>query len=162
MDGKKNASHRGGIRMTKTEQVRTDMMKALKAGDAQRKDALSLLLAALKSKQIDKRADLTEDEENAMVYRQIKEAQEAIDTAPESRTDIVEENRFRIAVYAEYAPQRMDETEIAAVINGVLAQLGIEKPTPRDKGAIMKALMPLVKGKADGALVNKVLEERMK
>ena len=148
--------------MTKIEQVRTDMMKALKAGDTRRKDALSLLLSALKSRQIDKRAELSEDEENAVVYRQIKEAQEAVDTAPASRADIAEENRFRIAVYSEYAPQRMDEAEIGAVIEGVLAQLGIEKPTPRDKGAIMKALMPLVKGKADGGLVNRVLDERMK
>ncbi len=148
--------------MSKIDQVRTDMMNALKAGDAKRKEALSLMLSALKSKQIDKRAELTEDEENAVVYRQIKEAQEAIDTAPASRADIVEENRFKIAVYTEYAPQRMGEEEIATVIQGVLDQLGIEKPAPQDKGRIMKVLMPLVKGKADGAMVNKALEERLK
>ena len=68
--------------MTKVEVVRKAMMDALKAGDKPRKEALSLLLSALKAKTIDKREDLTEDEANAVVYREIKEAQETLDTAP--------------------------------------------------------------------------------
>ena len=148
--------------MSKIELVRSEMMKALKAGDTQRKEALSLLLAALKKKNIDKRADLTEDEENAVVYKEIKEAQEAVDTAPAGREDIVEEHKFKIGVYTEFAPKRMGEDEIRAQIQGVLGQLGIEKPTPQDKGKIMKTLMPLVKGKADGGLVNKLVEEALR
>lgn len=148
--------------MSRIEQVRSDMMKALKAGDAKRKEALSLLLSALKSKQIDKRADLTGEEENAVVYKEIKKAQEAIDTAPESRADIIEEHRYKIAVYSEYAPQRMSEAEIRETVKSVLAVLGIEKAAPQDKGKIMKALMPQVKGKADGDLVNRVIEEMLK
>lgn len=58
--------------MSKIDIVRNAMMDALKAGDKPRKEALSLLLAALKSKFIDKREDLTEDEENAIVYKEIK------------------------------------------------------------------------------------------
>ena len=54
----------------------------------------------------------------------------------------------------------MDETEIRTVIDGVLRELGIEAPTPQDKGKIMKVLMPQVKGKADGKLVNALLSER--
>jgi uncharacterized protein YqeY len=148
--------------MTKIDVVRKEMMDALKAGNTQRKEALSLLLAALKSKQIDKRSDLTEDEENAVVFKEIKSAQEAIDTAPKSRTDIIEENQFKIDVYSEFVPKLMSEDEIREVVKDVLPQLGIEKPTPQDKGRIMKTLMPVVKGKADGKLVNKVLEETMK
>ncbi len=148
--------------MTKIDLVRKEMMEALKAGKAKRKEALSLLLSALKSKQIDKRSDLTEDEENAVVFKEIKSAQEAIDTAPASRTDIIDENRFKIDVYSEFAPKLMGEDEIKAVIQDVLNQIGIEKPKPSDKGTIMKALMPLVKGKADGKHINKLLEETMK
>ena len=138
------------------------MMEALKAGNTQRKEALSLLLSALKSKQIDKRAELTEDEENAVVFKEIKSAQEAIDTAPATRTDIIEENQFKIDVYTEFAPKLMSEGEIKEVVQSVFAQLGIEKPMPQDKGKIMKTLMPLVKGKADGKLINTVVEEAMK
>lgn len=140
--------------MTKIELVRSQMMAAMKSGDKQRKDALSLLLSALKKKQIDKRADLTQDEENEVVYREIKEAQETLDTTPASRPDILDECNARIAVYGEFAPALMDEGEIKAAIAGVLKELGIEKPEVKDKGKIMKALMPLVKGKADGKLVN--------
>lgn len=148
--------------MTKIELVRQEMMKALKAGDSKRKEALSLLLSALKKKNIDKRADLTEEEENAVVFKEIKEAQEAIDSAPASRTDIVEENKLKITVYSEFAPKLMGEDEVKEAILGVLRELGIEKPAPADKGRIMKSIMPILKGKADGGLINKVVEELMR
>ena len=148
--------------MSKIDIVRKAMMDALKAGDKPRKEALSLLLSALKAKFIDKREDLTEDEENAVVYKEIKEAQETIDTTPASRTDIIDECKFKIAVYSEFAPKRMDEAEIADVIRGVLTELGIDAPTAKDKGRIMKTLMPRVSGKADGKLVNQILGGFMK
>lgn len=147
--------------MSKMDEVRGAMMQALKAGDKPRKEALSLLLSALKSKYIDKRADLTEEEENAVVLREIKQAQEAMDTAPADRTDVIEENRLRMSVYSEFAPKQMNEAEITAVIRATLEELGIQTPTAKDKGRIMKALMPKVKGKADGALVNRLLAELM-
>lgn len=147
--------------MSKMDEVRSAMMQALKAGDKPRKEALSLLLSALKSKYIDKRADLTEEEENAVVLREIKQAQESMDTAPADRTDVIEECKLRMSVYSEFAPKQMDEAEIAAVIRETLAEVGIETPTAKDKGKIMKVLMPKVKGKADGALVNKVLAGMM-
>ena len=146
--------------MSKIEDVRKAMMAAMKSGDKPRKDALSMLLAALKSKQIDKRAELTEEEENTVVLKEIKEAKETLETTPADRTETIEECRVRITVYTEFAPKQMDEAEIRTVIDGVLAELGIDSPTPQDKGKIMKVLMPQVKGKADGKLVNALLGER--
>ena len=146
--------------MSKIEDVRKAMMAAMKSGDRPRKDALSMLLAALKSKQIDKRAELTEEEENTVILKEIKEAKETLETTPADRTETIEECQIRIAVYTEFAPKQMDETEINAVIDGVLSELGIEKPVPQDKGKIMKVLMPQVKGKADGKLVNALLGAR--
>ena len=143
--------------MSKIDTVRAAMMQAMKDKNKERKDALSLLLAALKSKQIDKRADLTEEEENAVIFREIKQAQETVDTTPADRTQIVEEAKLRIQVYSEFVPKLMDEEEIRKVITEMLAELQIEAPTAKDKGRIMKTLMPRVKGKADGGLVNQVL-----
>ena len=143
--------------MSKIDTVRAAMMQAMKDKDKARKDALSLLLSALKSKAIDKRADLTEEEENAVVFREIKQAQETVDTTPADRTEIIEEAKLRIRVYSDFVPRLMDEEEILAVIREVLTELGIEQPSTKDKGRIMKTLMPRVKGKADGGLVNKVL-----
>ena len=119
--------------MSKIDIVRTEMMNAMKAGDKARKNALSMLLSALKSKYIDKRADLTEDEENAVVYREIKEAQETLDTTPADRTEIIEECKLKISVYAQFAPQRMTEEEISNVLDEVLAELGITDPSVKVK-----------------------------
>ena len=143
--------------MSKIDTVRGAMMQAMKDKDKARKDALSLLLAALKNKAIDKREDLTEEEENAVIFREIKQAQETVDTTPADRTQIIEEAKLRISVYSEFAPKLMDEAEIREVVISVLAELAIEKPTAKEKGKIMKTLMPRVKGKADGGLVNQVL-----
>ena len=143
--------------MSKIDTVRAAMMQAMKDKDKPRKDALSLLLSALKSKMIDKREELTEEEENAVIFREIKQAQETVDTTPADRTEIIEEARLRMQVYSEFVPRLMDEEEIRAVIAAVLTELSIDKPTAKDKGRIMKTLMPRVKGKADGSLVNKVL-----
>ena len=148
--------------MSKIDVVRKAMMDALKAGDKPRKEALSLLLSALKARNIDKRADLTEDEENAVVYKEIKEAQETLDTTPADRTEIIDECRLRIAVYSEFAPKRMDEGEIRAAIAETLAELGIDAPTARDKGRLMKVLMPRLNGKAEGRLVNQLVGEVLK
>lgn len=146
--------------MSKIDLVRKEMMAALKGGNKARKDALSMLLSALKAKAIDKREDLTEDEENAVVYREIKEAQETMETTPADRMDVIEECRLKIEIYSEFAPQRMSEAEISEVVDEVLREIGIETPTMRDKGKIMKALMPRVKGRADGNLVNQVVSAR--
>ena len=143
--------------VTVTELLAAAMMQAMKDKNKERKDALSLLLSALKSKQIDKRADLTEEEENAVIFREIKQAQETIDTTPADRVQTIEEAKLRMQVYGEFAPKLMDENEIRTVIKEVLAELQIEQPTAKDKGRIMKTLMPRVKGKADGGLVNQVL-----
>ena len=143
--------------MSKIDTVRAAMMQAMKDKDKARKDALSLLLSALKNKAIDKRADLTEEEENAVIFREIKQAQETIDTTPADRVQTIEEAKLRMSVYSEFVPKLMGEDEIREVITAVLAELAIEKPTAKEKGKIMKTLMPRVKGKADGSLVNQVL-----
>ncbi|MDP4153957.1 MAG: GatB/YqeY domain-containing protein [Bacillota bacterium] len=148
--------------MTKIDLVRQEMMKALKEKDMDRKNALSLLLSALKAKFIDKRADLTEEEENTIICKEIKEAQETMASSPKDRADIIKECELRIKVYSEFAPKMMSEDEIKAVIQKVIGELGISAPSAKDKGVIMKSLMPLLKGKADGGLVNRLVGELLK
>lgn len=147
--------------MSKIDTVRAAMMQAMKDKNKERKESLSMLLSALKNKAIDKRADLTEEEENAVVLKEIKQCQEAIDTAPAGREDVIQENTARIAVYQEFAPRMMGREEIATVVDQVLAELNLSAPTAKEKGLIMKTLMPRVKGKADSALVNQVLTSRL-
>ena len=145
--------------MSKIDGVRAAMVTAMKNKEKDKKDALSMLLSALKNAEIDKRSPLTEDEENAVVKKEIKQCQETFDTAPADREDIRSEAALRISVYQAFAPADLTREQIAEVIGQVLAELGIEKPTPADKGKIMKVLMPRVKGKADGKLVSETLAE---
>lgn len=147
--------------MSKADEVRKAMVAAMKAKDKERKDSLSMLLSALKNKAIDKREDLTEAEENEVVLKEIKQTKETLEMTPANRTDIIEECSKRIAVYEEFAPKMLNEDEIKTVIDGVLKELEIETPTGKDKGRIMKVLMPKVKGIADGKLVNQVLAGMM-
>lgn len=143
--------------MALMDDVRAGMMAAMKNKDKVRKDALSALLAAMKSKMIDNKGQLSEDDAIAVVAKEIKQLKETMDTAPESYVEVKEECAAKIAVLSEFMPKQMDEEEIKEVIRGVLAGLGLEKPEAKQKGIIMKNLMPLVKGKADGKLVNEIL-----
>lgn len=143
--------------MSKTDEVRKAMVDAMKAKDKETKDTLSMLLAALKNKAIDKRADLTEEEEVQVVLKEIKQTKESLEMTPAERTDLIEEFKKRIAVLENFAPKMMDADQIKTIISGVLSDLGIDAPTAKDKGRIMKELMPKVKGKADGKLVNEIV-----
>ena len=100
--------------MSKIEEVRTAMYAAMKAKDKERKDALSMLLGALKAKAIDKREDLTEAEENSIIAKEIKQCKDTIEMSPADRTDIIDQCKLRIDVYEEFAPKQMSEDEIKA------------------------------------------------
>ena len=140
--------------MSMIDTVRSQMMEAMKNKDKTRKDALSMLLSALKNKAIDKRADLTEAEEFEVVKREIRQTKETMDLAPADREDIRE-----ACAAEEFAPEEMSEDAIRAEVQAVLTALGITEPSAKDKGKVMKELMPKVKGKADGSLVNRIVGE---
>lgn len=145
--------------MSKIDEVRAEMVTAMKNKDKERKDSLSMLLSALKNKAIDKREDLTPDEENEVIKKEIRQTKETLETAPADRTDIIEQCEKRLAVYKEFVPEDLSEDAIREIVKGVLSDFGIEAPTAKDKGKIMKELMPKVKGKAEGSVVNKIVGE---
>ena len=120
--------------MSKIDEVRADMVKAMKAKDKDTKETLSMLLAALKNKAIDKREDLTPEEETQVILKEIKQTKETLDMTPADRTEIIEECNKRLAVLEQYAPKMMDEAEIKEVVASVLAEMGLDAPTAKDKG----------------------------
>lgn len=147
--------------MSMIDEVRSQMMEAMKKREKDRKDALSMLLSALKNKAIDKRANLTEAEEYEVVKKEMKQTKETMELAPENREDIREACRIRLAVYQEFAPEEMSEEAIREQVKEVLEALGITQPSGKDKGKVMKELMPRVKGKADGSVVNRIVGEML-
>ena len=145
--------------MSMADKVRSEMVAAMKNKEKDRKDALSMLLSALKNKAIDKREDLTEAEEFEVVKKEIKQSKETMELAPADREDIKEACEKRLAVYQEFAPEEMSEEAVLAEVKAVLAALAIDAPSMKDKGKVMKELMPRVKGRADGGMVNKIVGE---
>ena len=139
-------------------EIRSEMVTALKNGDKERKQVYSGILDALtkeaKALLVD---NLTPEQEIAVIKRMLKQTNESIEKCPASRPKIAEKLMFERDIIAQYMPQQMSEDEIKAVMNEVFAELGITAPTKGDKGKIMKVLMPKVKGKADGKLVNEIL-----
>ena len=145
--------------MSMADKVRSEMVAAMKNKEKDRKDALSMLLSALKNKAIDKREDLTEAEEFEVVKKKIKQTKETMELAPADREDIKEACEKRLAVYQEFAPEEMSKEAVLAEVKAVLAALAIDAPSMKDKGKVMKELMPRVKGRADGGMVNKIVGE---
>ena len=143
--------------MTMIDKVRAEMFEAMKEKDKERKDSLSMLLSALKNKAIDKREDLTPAEEIEVVRREIRQSKETMELAPQDRTDIKEQCAVRIKIMSEFVPEEMSAEAIKEFILNELKVLGIEQPTVKDKGKIMKEIMPKLKGKADGGMINQVL-----
>ena len=141
----------------KYQELQDEVKAALKAHDKPRVSILRQVHGEVKNIEVNERREITDADVDAMLKRVIKQTKETLELAPADRADIREEAQARLAVYQEFAPEDLTEEQIAEVIKSVLAELGIENPAPSDKGKIMKTLMPKVKGKADGKVVNQVL-----
>lgn len=139
------------------EQLQKDMIAAMKAKDKPRKEAISSLVSAVKKAAIDEgcRDDIKEELVDRVILKELKTVKEQIDTCPGERDDLKAEYQFRYDVINEYAPALMGEEEIRAFIMEKFADIVESK----NKGMIMKNVMPQLKGKADGKLINQVVAD---
>lgn len=137
------------------EQLQKDMMAAMKARDKVRKDALSALVSAAKKVAIDEgcRDKISEEIVDRVILKEIKSVKEQLDTCPDSREDLKQEYQARYDIFQEYAPQMMSAEEVETFITGKFADVVAQK----NKGMIMKTVMPELKGKADGSVISQVV-----
>ena len=137
------------------EQLQKDMIAAMKAKDKPSKEAISSFVSAVKKAAIDAgcRDDIKEDMVDQVILKELKTVKEQIDTCPAEREDLKAEYQFRYDVIQEYAPSLMSEEEIRNFIMEKFADIVAQK----NKGMIMKNVMPELKGKADGKLINQVV-----
>lgn len=142
------------------EQLQKDMIAAMKARDKQRKEAISSLVSAVKKVAIDEghRDDIQEDLVNKVILKEMKTVKEQIDTCPAERTDLLNEYKARYAIFEEYAPKLLSKDEVKKLITEKFADVIATK----NKGMIMKTVMPELKGKADGKDINQVVGELCK
>lgn len=137
------------------DQLQKDMIAAMKAHDKERKDAISSLVSAAKKKAIDAgcREDIPESMVDEAITKELKSVKEQLDTCPKEREDLIAQYQFRYNVISEYAPKMMDEAEVKAFIEANFAEVIATKK----QGDIMKNVMPALKGKADGKVINQVV-----
>ena len=139
------------------EQLRKDMMAAMKARDKERKDAISALVSAVKKNAIDAgcRDDIPEDMVNSTIMKELKTVQEQIESCPKDRADLLQQYQTRYDIMKEYAPKLLSKEEVKAILQERYADVLATK----NKGQIMKTVMQELKGKADGKVINEVVTE---
>lgn len=137
------------------ETLQKEMIAAMKARDKVRKDAISGLVSAAKKVAIDEgcRDDIKEELVNRVILKELKTVKEQIDSCPESRPELKEEYQARYDIYQEFAPAMMSAEEVEKFITEKFADVLASK----NKGMIMKNVMPELKGKADGKVINQVV-----
>lgn len=145
------------------ETLREQMMTAMKVGNKFTKEVLSSVLSTAKNMAIEKgcKDKITEDIVNAAILKELKTANEMLDTCPSDRLEQLEEFTLRIEILKEIAPKMMDKVEIQKCIIQIAEENNIELIS-KNKGQLMKVVMPQLKGKADGKLVNSVVQEVLK
>jgi len=135
-------------------------IESMKARDAVRTSALRLVKAALKNKQIDKRAPLDEGEVLQVVSSLAKQRRESIEQFQAGgRQDLVDKEEVELRILHEFLPQELGEAEVRAAVEAAVAQSGASGP--KDMGKVMAVLMPKLKGRADGKLVNTLVREAL-
>lgn len=128
--------------------------------DVQRRDVIRMALSAIKQVEIDTRKTVDADESVAIVQREVKKRRESIDEARKAgRDDIADQEQAEIAILEVFLPQQLSRDEIATYVQEAIAETGAT--SAKDMGKVMSALMPKVKGRADGKLVNEVVRERL-
>ena len=139
------------------ETLQKDMVAAMKARDKVRKDGISSLISAVKKAAIDQgcRDDIRSELVDQVILKELKTAKEQLDTCPDSRTDLKEEYQARYDIINEYAPRLMSAQEVKELLQEKFSEVLATK----NKGQIMKAVMPELKGKADGKVINQVVGE---
>jgi hypothetical protein len=134
------------------------MQRALRAGDALRVSTIRLVRAAAQNLEIERGGPLTDEDFQGVITHEAKRRREAIEAfAKGGRDDLVQKESLELAILSEYLPAQLSESELRAIVAATAAAVGAH--SERDTGKVMAAVMPQVKGRADGAAVNALVRE---
>jgi uncharacterized protein len=140
------------------QRIADDLKDAMRSGDGVRRDAIRMLRAALKNEEIDRRHPLTDDEAAQVVARIAKRHRESIDQFKQgNRPDLVQHEEQQLAVIERFLPTLMPREEIEVEVRTVLST--VDTTGPRAQGAVMAALAPKLRGRADMKVVSEVVRE---
>ncbi len=140
------------------EQLQQDLKDAMRAKDEHRKLALRMVLTAIQLAEVEKKEALTDAEMLEVLRKEVARREDALEMVRQAgRDDLVAEDVIELEILRAYLPKMMDEAEVMALAQAAIAAVGASSPS--DMGKVMQALMPQVKGKADGRLVNQTVRK---
>ncbi len=146
--------------MSVVSTIEGDVLAAMKAGEADKLSVLRMAKTALKNKQIELGHELSDDEALAVLAKERKQRQDAeTEFRAGNRPELADKEAAEAAILQTYLPEQMGEEEVAALVGAAIAETGAS--TAADMGKVMGALMPKTRGKADGALVSRLVKERL-
>jgi uncharacterized protein YqeY len=163
--------------MSLKEKIQTDVKKAMQEKDALRVSVLRMLRAAIFNKEKEKRAKLskteeklekldelsklTDEETNEVISSEVKKRKESIEQYEKgNRQDLADQEKKELEILMKYLPEQMSEEEIRKLVKEKIEEMGASGP--KDTGKVMGAVMPQLKGKADGNVVNKIVQEELR
>ncbi len=144
--------------MNLQERLMADLKDAMRTQDTPRKEAIRMVRAAIQNAQIAAQRELTDDEVLALIAREIRMRNEAIELFRQGkRDDLVAQEEAQVVILKRYLPQQLSREEIIEIIRRIIEQTGATNPN--QLGLVMREAMAQLKGKADGQLVNQVARE---
>jgi uncharacterized protein YqeY len=142
------------------DQINEELKNAMRSGDARRRDALRLLTAALKQKEVDERKTLLDTDVVAIIEKMIKQRRDSIAQFEQGgRTDLADTEQFEISVLERYMPQALSDEEVDAAIAAAIAEVGAKGPA--DMGKVMGPLKAKLAGRADMGKVSGRVKARL-
>jgi uncharacterized protein YqeY len=146
--------------MSLLDRLTEDMKTAMKTGEKERLSTIRLLRGQIKDAAIDKRADLTEDEELAVLTNAAKKRREAIQAYRDAiREDLAEKEESELKVIQDYLPAALDVAEVEKIIDAAIAQTGAQNL--KDLGKVMPLVMNETKGRADGKMISEMVRKKL-
>ncbi|MDQ0204268.1 GatB/YqeY domain-containing protein [Pectinatus haikarae] len=144
--------------MSIKDRLMADMKEAMKARQADRLTVIRSMRSAVRQAEIDGKTDLDDNGVISIISKELKMRHDSLTEFQKGgRADLVEKTEAEIAVIMPYLPKQLSEDELRALVKDAVEKTGAS--TAKDMGKVMKLIMPEVKGKADGKLVNDVVRE---
>ncbi|WP_413380129.1 GatB/YqeY domain-containing protein [Alkalihalobacillus sp. 1P02AB] len=146
--------------MSLLERLNTDMKNAMKNKDKLKLSVIRMVKASLQNEQIKVGRELTDDDSLTVLNRELKQRRDSLHEFEQAdREDLASKIRDEIAILEIYMPEQLSEEDLNQIVVDTIAEVGASSKA--DMGKVMGALMPKVKGKADGGLVNRLVQQHL-
>lgn len=146
--------------MNLLDRLNQDMKEAMKNKEKEKLSVIRMVKSSLQNEQIKFGRDLTEDDQLTVLNRELKQRKDSLQEFEKAnREDLVEKLRNEISILEHYMPEQLSEDELLAIVDETISEVGASSKA--DMGKVMGAIMPKVKGKADGGLVNRLVQQQL-